>query len=606
MKTTINRLSESVIGKIAAGEVIERPASVVKELVENSIDAGAQDIFVEISSGGRQLIRVVDNGIGMAADDVSLSFQRHTTSKMSSPTDLFTIETLGFRGEALSSIAAVSRLAIETRNADEDVGSRVEVEGGISEKSVSMARDVGTTITVRGLFFNTPARRKFLRHADTEARYIVQTLSQLAVAYPQVGLRMTHNDRSVLDFRAGDRKRRAGEVLGVDHDKLLQVSDENDKFRVEIIVGVPETCLRNRHRQYSIVRERPVHHRKLKSAVYDAFGSLLPHNSHPVFALWVDVDPRTVDVNVHPAKREVHFSNESELIRYVQQVVRKALEIPEASAFSAGDVVNRISGDSVSESDGFSDSTDHGKNDRHESLSFESLAPGASVEIDQLSLSLLPSVKLKNRGDNDSGQLLTRKEIDRLDSVIGTCTLWQIHNKYIAAPTNDGIVIFDQHVAHERIRFEEVLNVLDQEQGASQQLLLPITVDASPVEMMAFQNARELFERIGFGAREFGNTSLIVDAIPSELRNWDDGTVFQDIISDLIDENEIRSSAQQAVAASMACHTSIRAGERLNQQEMQTLVRRLLHAQEPFSCPHGRPIAIKIRLNELDRLFGRT
>ena len=233
MKTIINRLSESVIGKIAAGEVIERPASVVKELVENSIDAGAQDIFVEISSGGRQLIRVVDNGIGMAADDVNLSFQRHTSSKMSSPTDLFTIETLGFRGEALSSIAAVSRLAIETRNFDEDVGSCVEVEGGISDKIVSMARDVGTTITVRGLFFNTPARRKFLRHADTEVRYIVQTLSQLAVAYPQVGLRMTHNDRSVLDFRAGDRKRRAGEVLGVDPDScsMLAMKMKNSALR---------------------------------------------------------------------------------------------------------------------------------------------------------------------------------------------------------------------------------------------------------------------------------------------------------------------------------------------------------------------------------------
>ena len=603
MSSTIHRLSENVIGKIAAGEVIERPASAIKELVENSLDAGAKRISVDVAAGGRQLIRVADDGVGMTEEDACLSVERHATSKMRNPSDLFSIDTLGFRGEALASIAAVSRLTIETFNGGEGGGTRVEVEGGIRTHLGSIARDTGTTVTARSLFFNTPARRKFLRHMDTEARYITQCVSQLAVAYPGVAFRVTHNDRLVLDLHSGDRAKRVSQVVAVDRALLLHAATDVDagaagRISVEVLAGSPETCQRSRNRQYAIVRKRPVNHRKLNSAVYDAFGSLLPHNAHPVFALWLDVDSRTVDVNVHPTKKEVHFSSEGDLVKAVQSVVRQALDVPEASAFTAA---ARI--DSTGENPAYRESGELGHGRVLEAPA-EPFAPGTDLDLDQLSLSLLPPAGLEPADSEDKP--LTQGEIDQLSASADSALMWQIHNKFIAASTSGGIAIVDQHVAHERIRFEEVLDDLDREQGTSQQLLLPLTLDLSPVEMVAFRDARHLFEKIGFGAREFGPTSLIVDSIPGGLRNWGDGAVFQEIISDLIEEKENRPSSQQALAASMACHTSIRAGDRLNQEEMRTLVQRLLKAREPFSCPHGRPIIVRIPLSHLDRLFGRT
>lgn len=603
MSPIIYRLSENVIGKIAAGEVIERPASAVKELVENSLDAGAKRIYVDISAGGRQLIRVADDGIGMTAEDACLSVERHATSKMRSPSDLFTIDTLGFRGEALASIAAVSRLTIETCNGGKGGGTRIEVEGGIRTYFGSIARDTGTTVTARSLFFNTPARRKFLRHMDTEARYITQCVAQLAIAYPEVAFRVTHNDRMTLDLHPGDRAQRVSRVVAVDPALLLRAASSVEagkagKISVEVLAGSPETCQRNRSRQYAIVRRRPVYHRKLNTAVYNAYGSLLPHNAHPVFALWLDMDPRTVDVNVHPTKKEVHFSSEGDLVKSVQSIVRQALDIPEASAFR---------GEARTDAPAWGLDYEKATGTEGHGRTLEEPANPFGMEtadLDQLSLSLLPPARLKTA--EKAGQPLTKQEIDHLSRAADSTPMWQIHNKYIAAPTSDGIAIVDQHVAHERIRFEEVLQELEGEQGISQQLLLPLTLDLSPVEMVAFQDARNLFEKIGFGAREFGPTSLIVDSIPSELRNWGDGAVFQEIISDLIEENETRATTQQALAASMACHTSIRAGDRLNQEEMRTLVQRLLTAREPFSCPHGRPIIIRIPLSHLDGLFGRT
>ena len=603
MDPIIYRLSENVIGKIAAGEVIERPASAVKELVENSLDAGAKRINVDIAAGGRQLIRVADDGIGMTAEDACLSVERHATSKMRSPSDLFTIDTLGFRGEALASIAAVSRLTIETCNGGQGGGTRIEVEGGIRTNLSSVARDAGTTVTARSLFFNTPARRKFLRHMDTEARYITQCVAQLAVAYPEVAFRVTHNDRVTLDLHSGDRAQRVSDVVSVNPSLLLHAASKVQagaagSISVEVLAGSPETCQRSRSRQYAIVRQRPVYHRKLNSAVYGAYGSLLPHNAHPVFALWLDMDPRTVDVNVHPTKKEVHFSSEGDLVKAVQSVVRQAFEIPEASGFKG----TRF--DSPAEKPDYGKATGTAGHSRVLEAAPDPFGTETSADLDQLSLSLLPPARLETSGSTE--QPLTPLEIDQLSAAAGSARMWQIHNKYIAALTSDGIAIVDQHVAHERIRFEEVLKELEREQGISQQLLLPLTLDLSPVEMIAFQDARHLFEKIGFGAREFGPTSLIVDSIPSELRNWGDGAIFQEIISDLIEESETRATTQQALAASMACHTSIRAGDRLNQEEMRTLVQRLLKAREPFSCPHGRPIIIRIPLSHLDRLFGRT
>ena len=597
MGATIHRLPESLVRKIAAGEVIERPGSVVKELLENALDAKAGRIRVDVEEAGRQRIRVADDGRGMSREDVELCTERHATSKMRTPTDLFTISTLGFRGEALASIAAVSRLTVESRSAGQDEGTRLVVEGGVQRELAAMGRDVGTSIEVRGLFYNTPARRKFLRHPETEMRHVTQAVVALAAARPEAAFRLDHGARPILDLPPGERAPRSAELLRLEAGELLPVDGETEiggaAARVEGFLSPPGSSRRSRSRQFIVVRQRPIASRPLTRAVYAGYGSLLPHNGHPEFILWLDLDPRHLDVNVHPTKREVRFAREPELRQLVQDGVRQALRVPEARAFSypAG---QGQEAPQASESGGIGEAATPGAG--------YAAQPAARDESDrQMSLSLLPGASL-----HGEPVLAGTGGREALGEARGSARAWQIHDKYVLIPIRDGLLVVDQHVAHERVRFEEVQDALESEGGASQQLLVPLTVSVNPVEMEAFRQAREQFERLGFGVREFGPGSLLVDAIPPGMRHWGDGDLFHQILSELIEELDARSEVREAVAASMACHTSIRAGERLSTPEMEVLVERLLNAREPFSCPHGRPILIKIPLRELDRLFHRT
>ena len=597
----IQVLSENIIHKIAAGEVIERPASVVKELVENSLDAQAQRVAVEVKAGGRQDITVVDDGFGMSFDDALLSVKRHSTSKMKSPSDLFAVSTLGFRGEALASIGAVSRMTIETRSAEDKQGTRIVIEGGIEREKGPVARAIGTTISVRNIFFNTPARRKFLRHIETENRYITQNLVQLSAAHPEVGFDLVHQDRNILNMLPGSRLERARELLESEPDSLLEAQLVDEGIEVNAFVSVPAQCRRSRGKQYLVVRGRPIFSRGLNQAVYSGYGGLLVEN-HPSFIVWLDLDPRKIDVNVHPTKREVRFADQRRVGAVIQAAVRQALDMPEMEVFNYTKSSNTEKHIKISEDSSKTKSENQHFNSHSSSLDFN--FSEASADDKQLSLSLLaPSVPGAeslvgaNHGDAVDKQVLA--ELETLP------TIWQVHNKYIIVPIKEGILIVDQHVAHERIRYEEALENLEAEGMGAQQLLLPLTLNLNLVEMEVVREAQELFYQLGFNVREFGPGVVIVESIPVELKNWGEGEVFHKIVSELLEEKEIRNTLQEAVAASYACHTSIRAGERLKQDDMQVLIKRLLGAREPFVCPHGRPIIVKIPLVELDRLFGR-
>ena len=551
MATRIHILSDNVISKIAAGEVVDRPASVVKELVENSLDAEAAKVTVDIAAGGRQSIVVADDGSGMTRADVELCVERHATSKMSAPTDLFDIDTLGFRGEALASIAAAARMTIDTRLEGEDEGTRLVIEGGVRRQFGATARDVGTSIAVRSLFFNTPARRKFLRHAETEARYVTQTVTQLAAAYPEVAFELRHEDRTTLDVRAGDKESRAADILGLKRSDLLHAQAGKDGVAVELWLSPPDACRKSRARQYCVVRQRPVYSREVSQAIYSGYGGLLPHGRHPLYVLWLDLDPRQVDVNVHPTKREVKLSD----IRLVREVVTQAVQEAlatlrdRASAFATP-----LAGASLA-----AEST----------ASFLSTATTTGVPPEdgwqqgtgQMSLLLAPSAL--------HGVPLSADGIDEADpsaalpQTNAAAALWQVHDKYILSLIGDGLLVIDQHVAHERVRFEEVLDTMEAEGVSSQQLLFPITVELSPVEMAAYTEARDHFAEVGFSIRVKTPGTLLVESVPAELKSWSDGEIFHSIVAELLEEIEVRPRLREAVAASMACHTSIRAGERL-------------------------------------------
>jgi DNA mismatch repair protein MutL len=534
-------------------------------------------------AGGRQSIAVSDDGEGMGREDALLCVQRHSTSKLHSPAELFAIQTLGFRGEALASIGAVSRLSIETRCAEEAAGTRIVIEGGIQRELNSIARDVGTRVAVRNLFFNTPARRKFLKPVDTETRHIAQIVTQLAAAHPEVAFEVEHQNRVSLALVPGGLRERASELLDIAPDVLLFARIEAGGISAEVLLGGPAFCRKSRGRQFLLVRGRPVYSRPLNQAVYRGYGGLLPSETHPPFVLWFELDPRQVDVNVHPTKKEIRLADEQLVAQVVVRAVRQALDMPETAAFTYAPLQSIYQPSSLGEPSG-------------------RLAPTpltAPANEGQMALHLLAPSLPQFAQLGELGESVGRQELE-------SSKILQVHDKYLLLQLQDGIAVVDQHVAHERIRYEEALDRFQAESAPSQQLLLPLTIHLSPVELEAARHAEALLTRLGFGVREFGPGTLLVDAIPAGLKNWQEGALFYKLIDELIQEQEVRDTLQEAMAASYACHTSIRAGERLVQSEMQELVERLLKAREPFVCPHGRPIIIKLSLRELDKLFGRT
>ena len=595
----IRVLSENMVHKIAAGEVIERPASVVKELVENSIDAQAKRVHIEIKAGGKQSIVVSDDGVGMSREDAENCILRHATSKMSSPSDLFDISTLGFRGEAMSSIGAVSRMSIETRSEEEPEGTRLLVEGGIRLEMLPLGRAPGTSVMVRNMFFNTPARRKFLRHIDTEARHITQAVVQLAAAYPEVGFELVHQERTVLSYAGAGRRERAADLLGIEGDSLVHVRHQEEGIKVEGFLSPPAQCKRSKSKQYLIVRGRPIFARNINQAVYQGYGGLLAEDVHPPFILWLDLDPRRIDVNVHPTKREVRLADPRQVVEAVKAGVRSALEMPETPSFVYNQELSEFKPSHIGEITPLLLSKEEvGEGGREDTgLSLES-----EKEIGQMAFSLVassvpkvewPEADLKDDAEGVSPEL-------KVSPVI-----WQIHSKYIASQIKDGIIIVDQQAAHERILFEEALDRFNSEGGTSQQLLFPFTINLGAVEKAVWAEVEGLLGQLGFVVREFGQGTILVEAIPAEIKNWGEGEVFYKILNDFVEEKEVTHSLQEALAVTYACHTSIRAGEAMSVKEMQGLVERLLETREPFVCPHGRPTIIKIRLKEIDRLFRR-
>ena len=443
------------------------------------------------------------------------------------------------------------------------------------------------------MFFNTPARRKFLRHIDTESRYITQALSQLAAAHPEVALQLKHQERQVLDLRPAERVDRAGELLGAPPDELLVSDWETSGLSIHVILCPPALCKRSRGKQFLIVRGRAIYSRALSSAVYAGYGGLLPHNAHPAYVLWLDLDPRQVDVNVHPTKREVRFADERGVGESVRHAVRQALNMPEVPAFASPWPETKRAREPVAgEALGSFHTSPAGG------------SPAGDPEADQLELSMLAPSTPSATPLAEADSVIAEEAMGHLRA---SRSMWQLHNKYLLAAIPDGLALIDQHVAHERIRYEEIIDCLEAEGGTSQQLLLPVTFDVTPVEMDVFKEASALLEKLGFSIREFGPESLIVDGIPTELTNWGDGEILRQILSDFQEDVvEAGHEGREALAASMACHSSIRAGEALAGEEMTTLVSRLLKTREPFNCPHGRPIILKIPLKEFDRLFGRT
>jgi DNA mismatch repair protein MutL len=592
VSSRIRILAEGVANMIAAGEVVEAPFSVVKELLENSLDAGATEIAVDIKGGGSDLVRVADNGHGMNRDDGLLAFNRFATSKIATADELASISTLGFRGEALPSIASVSRVRLVTCESGSAEGTEINFVGGEVRDVRPAARRAGTTVEVSSLFFNTPARRKFLRSDAVEVRRIVDLLTEYAVLYPTVRLDVAIDGELTMGLPPADTvgERVAGVLGSSIAREMLAVEHSQEAGTVTGLVGRPTVARARGAQQVFSVNGRPIKSRLIGAAVRSGYGELLPHNRHPIVFLLMNLDPRIVDANVHPTKREVRFSDTRVVFGLVESAVREALmshdTAPTLATYDARgggraggaariDRDVRTPGDlSVRDGDA-----------REQELAF----PSAVQE-------------------SAAGGEATAEELRTESGDEQHAKFWQLHQSYVFVQTREGVLVVDQHAAHERVLYEKARVALTgaTESGPSQQLLFPVAVELSPGEWEAFDGARHLLSRLGFSIREMSGRTVLMEAVPGAFPRWPHDRILHDILDDLPSERRDVRELIESMAKTVACKAAIKAGDRLTQEEMRSLIDQLFATELPYSCPHGRPTFMRMTSEELDKRFGRT
>jgi len=571
----ISVLPDLLINKIAAGEVIERPASVVRELVDNAIDAGATEIEVEVLHGGKKLIKVSDNGCGMDREDALMCFERHATSKIKTEEELFDISTLGFRGEALPAIASVSKITLTTAASDADYGIKVEI-GANHKKEISDAPPVrGTTMEVRDIFYNTPARRKFLKTNPTELSHVIETVIQKAFAYPAISFRLIHNNGEVLNTPfASDIKERFRQLYGDEMaGEFLDVKKESKAITVRGFTSSPGFTRAARSHQLIFINKRPVKNPTVSHAVYNAYDNQIPRDRHPAYFLFIDIDPRNVDVNVHPAKREVKFERPDDIHRFVRAAVYEALNPGHEIDVTAPSVLQRT---------GFQSSTGH-----------------QNIQRDY------PSVSEPLSGIFNNSQT----DIFSSGMAPDIASFFHIGESFIAKATKDGLLIIDQHAAHERIMYEKFLKKTS---IASEPLFLPLRVELPVKEYNLIIRHKAVLRGLGLDIEEFGGNNIIIRSIPRELNKADTKGLLLDIASAVLDEETIgvkRDITEEAllknIAARIACHKSVRGSEHLSNEELSRMMSDLDKADEPDRCPHGRPTRIYLSLDDLKKMFKR-
>ena len=622
MSFKIHILSPELSNKIAAGEVVQRPAAVVKELIENSIDAKASRISVLVQDAGKALIQVVDNGEGMSEQDASLAFRRHATSKIHSASDLEEIRTLGFRGEALASIAAVSQVELKTRTDSDDLATHIRIEGSETIQKSKSALERGTNITVRNLFYNTPARRNFLKTRHTELKNITDVIVRMALAYPEVEWYYASDDEVMLDLKPQSIEHRVAEVFGKSQfGSMFKFDDANELMTANGFLGKPDFARKSRIEQFIFLNRRFIFSRMMNHAVFQAYEHLLEKGSFPFFILNLTIDPKKIDVNVHPSKMEVKFENESNVYRVILSVVRKAL--------AANDLIPSMSfreGNAVSPFDAkFQFSEQAWKQGTIDQTGAPVFPLRPNVRSGEQSVPLTPHIigldDIRSTTPSSESPLPfeVNASLSSLNRVLEQRSapdqlqmpenrpIWQAHNKYIISQIPNGLMIIDQHAAHERILYERVMANFQDTLPSSQQLLFPETIDLGASD---YSLAKELLPdlmHLGFDMRLFGKNTIVIDGIPADVRIGKEKKILQEVLDEFKNnEHSGVKDIRDNLAKSFACKAAIKAGDRLNLTEMVVLIEHLFLSKMPYVCPHGRPVIVRIPLDELDKRFGRT
>jgi DNA mismatch repair protein MutL len=676
----IRVLSDHVANQIAAGEVVERPASVAKELVENAIDAGARRVEVDVEAGGRRLLRVSDDGEGMTRDDAVLAFERHATSKITSTEDLERVSTLGFRGEALASIASVARVELVTQQEGETEGTRVLIEGGRMRDVAPAARPKGTTISVRDLFFNVPARRKFLRSEATESFHLTNLVTHYALAHPEISFALTNNGREVLRATEAENLReRAYQIFGDEFiESLLAVAGVFEGVgRVSGFVSAPRARRTTRDAQYLFVNGRYVRDRLVARALTEGYRTVLPHGVYPSALLFLEVPPEEVDVNVHPAKTEVRFRRGSAVAEAVRESVRAALYaggyLRDDASFAVDTNGNEFVADSFGEVEGSSPNSVEpapsssflsdtasglrlGAEDvpaRQESIEFgwtpaaeesplkrdadddeprsstsaldaiarsAGLTSNARPSVEDESAALLRPEHGGQHGFHQEGREARAVALPPLNSAAGIVRgvapeqltpdirpLGQLEESFILATDAEGLLLIDQHAAHERVLFDKYRRLEGARRPESQSLLVPETFDLTPAQAAAFDEVSDELEGIGFSLTRLSGRTVAVRAVPADLPPAEARNLLAEILDTVDSEKRgrARETLRDEVAASLACHAAIKVNMPLTHEKMRWLIDRLLLTSSPTTCPHGRPAILRLTKRDIERGFHR-
>ncbi len=642
----IRILSDQVANQIAAGEVVERPASVVKELLENSIDAGATRIRIEVEGGGRKLIRIVDNGCGMVRDDALLAFERHATSKLRSSDDLLSIATLGFRGEALPSIASVARVHLETRAAEDAAGTEIEIAGGKILRVEETGIPLGTTLAIRDLFFNTPARRKFLKTEQTELSHIAALVTHYALAHPAKHIELHSATQALLIAPAvANAGERLFQIFGRETSALMLPTTAEMDFaraglpepppwkrdadyappdpgylRITGFVSKPELQKLNRNSIYVFVNHRLIRDRLVIHALIEAYRNIIPPTGFPVVLLFLAMPPQEVDVNVHPAKTEVRFRQPGFVHDFIRDTVRMTLmNARPATSFAmalhpAHGAASSLLLD-VSPLPGVPDQPGFSPRTQPQSETDPSFADAEPFQLQAPVVSESPG-RLEFSGESLAiGYEAERAEEERtetdpqqtLNALATLKPLGQLRDSFILAVNDEGLWIVDQHVAHERVLFEKILRDREVEQVQRQRLLMPLLVDLLPAQMIRFADLAGELERNGFEAEPFGPRTLAIQAAPVGLEGRELERMLEEVLAvpEREQQTENADTRRRRIAASIACHAAIKINTPLDSAKIDWLLRELAKTEHPTSCPHGRPIALRYSYKDVQKAFQR-
>ena len=620
----IKILSADVANKIAAGEVVERPASVVKELIENAVDAGSTSIRVEIRAGGKRLIHVSDNGTGMEREDALLALERHATSKVDRIEDLESIQTFGFRGEALASIASVSQFELLTRTADALEGTKVNVDGGVFRSVQESGCSPGTHTSINNLFYNVPARLKFLKTDTTEMNHVTNQVTWAALAHPNIHFSLTHNGRTIHDVRACDSHlERVRLLYGKEFaENLIEFTEELPELKIYGLLGKPEFTKPNREYQLFFLNQRPIRSRIIGAALTEALDAMVAKGRQPVALLFLTLEPETVDVNVHPAKIEVRFRNErtiySGIVRILRNAVHKAkyipkVETPTEPTQSEEDAETRDTSLSgristprhIPTAGGQRATTPVARTQpvptqETETSEQETETPNATeVQTPSTSTEIVVQPPQQEIPDGVNLSLLDFENVQLKANLFKT---------YIVAEAKDKIFFIDQHVAAERVLYERFVNQMQADGIPVQGLLLPVTLEATPQQLSALKVHGDIFEKLGFDLEEFGGNTILIRAIPSPLPTRVAAQTVTDLLDKLPEAPHTDVQLPEAIDDALimlACKSAVKAGDTLDTKEMMNLIKELSEAKHPFNCPHSRPIIVEVGRDELERWFHR-